>query len=66
MEHTQINRKKIEQWLAEGYDVLQDGKLLKVEGDLPEFLDQFADEAKPKTYLLKELITWPEAELKKL
>jgi len=58
--------KKIEQWLAEGYDVLQDGKLLKVEGDLPEFLEQFAEEAEPKTYLLKELITWPEAELKKL
>ncbi|WP_104384176.1 hypothetical protein [Sphingobacterium sp. HMA12] len=66
MEHIQINRKKIEQWLAEGYDVLQEGKLLKVGGDLPEFLEQFDDEAEPKTYLLKELVTWPEEELKKL
>lgn len=66
MEHIQINRKKIEQWLAEGYDVLQEGKLLKIEGDLPEYLAQFDDEAEPKTYLLKELVTWPEEELKKL
>ncbi|WP_343565645.1 hypothetical protein [Sphingobacterium sp.] len=66
MEHTQINRKNIEQWLAEGYDVLQDGKLIKVEGDLPEFLKQFTDEDEPKVYLLQELITWPEEELKKL
>ncbi|MCW8312864.1 hypothetical protein K7A41_16680 [Sphingobacterium sp. InxBP1] len=66
MEDIQIDRKKIEQWISEGYDVIQDGKLLKVDGNLQEFLAQFADEEEPKTYLLQELITWPEEELKKL
>lgn len=66
MKHIQIDRKKIEQWIAEGYDVIQDGKLLKIDGDLQEFLAQFADEAEPKTYLLQELVTWPEEELNKL
>ncbi|MEZ0454028.1 hypothetical protein ABTW24_20720 [Sphingobacterium thalpophilum] len=66
MEDIQIDRKKIEQWISEGYDVIQDGKLLKVDGNLQEFLAQFADEEESKTYLLQELITWPEEELKKL
>ncbi|MGJ1410021.1 hypothetical protein ACR78Z_10115 [Sphingobacterium thalpophilum] len=66
MEDIQIDRKKIEQWISEGYDVIQDGKLLKVNGNLQEFLAQFADEEESKTYLLQELITWPEEELKKL
>ena len=28
MEEIQIDRKKIEQWISEGYDVIQDGKLI--------------------------------------
>jgi len=69
MQKLLINRKKIEEWIAEGYDVLQDGKLIKIEGDLQEFLKQFAEGATdsgPKTFLLKELLTWPEEELEKL
>ncbi|MDM1294590.1 hypothetical protein HX021_09830 [Sphingobacterium sp. N143] len=66
MEHIQINRKKIEQWIAEGYAVIQDGKLIRVEGDVHDFLAQFTDETEPKPYLLSELITWPDEELKKL
>ncbi|MGE8424708.1 MAG: hypothetical protein ACN6PI_17860, partial [Sphingobacterium siyangense] len=69
MEKLQINTERIEEWIAAGYDVLQDGKLIKVEGDLQEFLKQFADDTAdggPKTYLLKELLTWPEEDLKKV
>ncbi|MGJ1236074.1 MULTISPECIES: hypothetical protein [Sphingobacterium] len=69
MEKLQINTEKIEEWIAAGYDVLQDGKLIKVEGNLQEFLQQFADDTAdggPKIYLLKELLTWPEEDLKKI
>lgn len=66
MGHHQIDKKKIEEWIAAGYDVIQNGKLLKIEGDLQEFLEQFADDADPQPYLLRELITWPEEELGKL
>ncbi|WP_293904305.1 MULTISPECIES: hypothetical protein [unclassified Sphingobacterium] len=69
MEKLIISKKKIEDWIAQGYDVLQDGKLIKIEGDLQEFLRQFAQDTAdtvPKTYLLKELLTWPDEELEKL
>ncbi|MDR0263271.1 MAG: hypothetical protein LBJ04_08600 [Sphingobacterium sp.] len=69
MEKIQISKRKIEDWIKQGYDVLQDGKLIKIEGDLQEFLQQFAHDTAdtvPKTYLLKELLTWPEEELEKL
>ncbi|MDQ1152143.1 MULTISPECIES: hypothetical protein [Sphingobacterium] len=69
MEKQQITTKKIEEWIAEGYDILQDGELIKVEGDIPEFLKQFSEDTAdtaPKIYLLKELLTWPEEELKKI
>ncbi|WP_367211129.1 hypothetical protein [Sphingobacterium sp. R2] len=69
MEKQQITTKKIEEWIAEGYDILQDGELIKVEGDIPEFLKKVSEDTAdtaPKTYLLKELLTWPEEELKKI
>ncbi len=69
MEKLKISKKRIEDWIAQGYDVLQDGKLIKIEGDLQEFLRQFAQDTAdnvPKTYLLKELLTWPDEELEKL
>ena len=66
MEQLQVNRKTIEKWISEGYDIIQDGKLIKIEGDLKEFIDQFEAETENKPYLLKELVTWPDAELEKL
>ncbi|GEM_PF-226794 len=66
MEQLQVNRKTIEKWISEGYDIIQDGKLIKIEGDLKEFIDQFEAETENKPYLLKELVTWPDEELEKL
>ena len=60
-----MTKAQIQQWIAEGYHVLQDGQPKKIEGDLWEFLDTL-DEEDTDVIALVELATWDEGKLANL
>ena len=60
-----ITKHQIELWLEEGFDILQNGKPLKVEGDIWEYIENLNNE-KEKIFVLREVVYWEDEELAKI
>ncbi len=58
-----ITKEHIELWLEEGFDILQNGKPLKVNGDIWEYINNNIDK---NILVLRELIYWEDEEIAKL
>lgn len=57
-----MTRAQVQQWIAEGYHVLQGGQPKKVDGDLWDYLDAL-DEEDTTVLVLAELAAWTEEDL---
>jgi len=56
---------KIQQWIKEGYHVLENGRLIKVEGNLWYYLDTL-DEEDSGVLVLEDIAKWSDEELLQL
>jgi len=60
-----MTKEQIQQWIDEGYHVVKDGKPVRVEGDIWEYLDQL-DEEDMTVHVLTELAKLSDEELAQL
>ena len=60
-----MTKEQIQQWIDEGYHVVKDGRPVRVEGDIWEYLDQL-DEEQGEVFVLEDLLKWNNDELSQL
>ena len=60
-----MKREQIQQWINEGYHVLENGRLIKVEGDLWYYLDTIYEEDN-SVLVLEDIVKWSDDELMQL
>ena len=60
-----MKREQIEKWINEGFHVLENGRLIKVEGDLWYYLDTI-DEEDTGVLVLEDIVKWSDDEISQL
>lgn len=58
-----MTKKEVQYLIDEGFQIIEDGKVFRVEGDLWEYLDML-DEEQEGVFILEDLLNWNEEDLK--
>jgi len=57
-----ITKQDIQHWLDEGFDILLNGKPLKIDGDIWAYINTI-DTSNNRVLVLREVINWEDEEL---
>lgn len=57
-----MTKKEVQYLIDEGYQLIEDGKVFRVEGDLWEYLDML-DEEEEGVFVLEDLLKWSDEDL---
>ncbi|MCI0921054.1 hypothetical protein [Sphingobacterium rhinopitheci] len=60
-----ITKQQIELWIDEGFHILQDGKPVKVDGNIWDYISSL-DATHNNVLVLREVINWEEEEIAKI